>query len=84
MAILQDLTAPSYEELKAKVARYEAREAARHKVTFKVSEKGACSVYGLGRFPVTLYKSQWVRLFAHQQELNHFLANASDLAEKGE
>jgi hypothetical protein len=40
---------------------------------FKVSEKGGVSVYGLGRFPVTLYYEQWVRLLDAAQELRDFL-----------
>ena len=39
----------------------------------KVSEKGALSVYGLGRFPVTLYKEQWTRLLAMADEIREFL-----------
>ena len=51
---------PTYEELKAKVAAMEAEKATG--LTFKVSEKGALSVYGLGKFPTTLYAEQWTRL----------------------
>jgi hypothetical protein len=40
---------------------------------FKVSEKGGVSVYGLGRFPVTLYYEQWVRLLDQAKELREFL-----------
>jgi len=43
-------------------------------VTFKVSEKGAVSAYGLQRFPVTLYKEQWVRLLNHAEDLRTFIA----------
>jgi hypothetical protein len=39
----------------------------------KVSEKGALSVYGLGRFPVTLYKEQWIRLLDHADQIKSFL-----------
>ncbi len=39
----------------------------------KVSEKGAMSVYGLGRFPVTLYKEQWRRLLDYTEEIKTFL-----------
>ena len=39
----------------------------------KVSEKGGLSVYGLGRFPVTLYKEQWSRLLDHVEEIKSFL-----------
>jgi hypothetical protein len=40
----------------------------------KVSEKGALSVYGMGRFPVTLYKEQWLRLLAMADEIKAFIA----------
>ena len=51
------MTDPSYEELKAKVAELEKQTARRRtgSLEFRVSEKGGVSVYGLGRFPVTLY-----------------------------
>lgn len=42
-------------------------------VTLKVSEKGAVSLYGLGRFPVTLYKEQWARLLGHADEIRKFI-----------
>jgi hypothetical protein len=50
------------------------------KVTLKVSEKGAVSVYGLGRFPVTLYRSQMETLLAHGPQIAAFItANAGQL-----
>ena len=39
----------------------------------KVSEKGGLSIYGLGRFPVTLYKEQWMRLLDQADEIRQFL-----------
>ena len=42
-------------------------------VSFKVSEKGAVSVYGLGRFPVTLYKEQWTKLLAKADDILTFI-----------
>jgi len=39
----------------------------------KVSEKGAVSVYGLGRFPVTLYQEQWVKLLATADDIKAFI-----------
>ena len=42
-------------------------------VSMKVSEKGGLSVYGLGRFPVTLYKEQWTRLLDMADEIRAFL-----------
>lgn len=64
---------PSYEELKARVAELEAKQQRTGSLSFKVSDKGAVSVYGLGRFPVTLYYEQWVRLLDKSQELREFL-----------
>jgi len=45
----------------------------------KVSEKGALSVYGLGRFPVTLYKEQWIRLLDYADEIRSFLKENDQL-----
>ena len=42
-------------------------------VSLKVSEKGGLSVYGLGRFPVTLYKEQWTKLLGLSDEIRAFL-----------
>jgi hypothetical protein len=49
------MTEPSYEELKAQLEALKAKEARSSTMSFKVSDKGGVSVYGLGRFPVTLY-----------------------------
>jgi hypothetical protein len=43
------------------------------RANMKVSEKGAVSVYGLGRFPVTLYKEQWVRLLGMAEDIRAFI-----------
>lgn len=52
-------------------------------LTFRVSEKGAVSVYGLGRFPVTLYQEQWDKLLAQAAELRQFIdANRASLKKK--
>lgn len=52
-------------------------------VSFKVSEKGAVSVYGMGRFPVTLYVEQWEKLLARADELRAFIdENRSKLKKK--
>lgn len=49
----------------------------------KVTPKGGLSVYGLGRFPVTLYKSQWVELFKREAEIKAFIeTNGDKLTEK--
>jgi hypothetical protein len=53
-------------------------------LSLKVSEKGALSVYGLGRFPVTLYKEQWSRLLDMSDEIRSFLKdNHALLKSKG-
>jgi len=43
-------------------------------VRMKVSEKGAVSIYGMGRFPVTLYKEQWLKLLDMSAEIRAFIA----------
>jgi hypothetical protein len=47
-------------------------------LSLKVSEKGALSVYGLGRFPVTLYKEQWTKLLAMADDIKTFLKDNDD------
>jgi hypothetical protein len=66
---------PSYEELKARLAELEKQGTGRRsgQLDFRVGEKGGVSVYGLGRFPVTLYYEQWVRLLDASKELRAFL-----------
>jgi hypothetical protein len=50
------------------------KSSGRGKLAMKVSEKGALSVYGMGRFPVTLYKEQWLRLLTMAEEIKSFIA----------
>ena len=66
---------PTKEELLARIAELEKQTAGRKKgaLEFRVGEKGGVSVYGLGRFPVTLYYEQWVRLLDASKELRAFL-----------
>ena len=66
---------PSYEELKARVSELEKQGGGRRsgELDFKVGEKGGVSVYGLGRFPVTLYYEQWIRLLDASTKLREFL-----------
>jgi hypothetical protein len=65
---------PSYEELKARVQELEKTQTRkRGALDFKVSEKGGMSVYGLGRFPVTLYYEQWIRLLDQVEQIRGFL-----------
>jgi len=67
------MTEPTYEELKAQLEALKAKEARSGSMSFKVSEKGAVSVYGLGRFPVTLYYEQWTKLLDRAQDLRDFI-----------
>lgn len=69
--------------LESYIGEQKAKLAKGADLRFKVSEKGGLSIYGLGRFPVTLYASQWVRLLSHAQAIVDFLKdNASALKSK--
>jgi hypothetical protein len=66
------------DELRSEIARLRAENDLLKRqesagLRFKVSEKGALSVYGLGRFPVTLYKEQWTKLLAMADEIRTFV-----------
>lgn len=68
----------SDEDLKAELERLKAENEQLkgqrgRSVSLKVSEKGGVSVYGLGRFPVTLYKEQWTKLLAMTDEIKAFI-----------
>jgi hypothetical protein len=69
------MSEPTYEELKAQLAALQKQSGQKRSGTldFRVGEKGGVSVYGLGRFPVTLYYEQWIRLLAASDELKAFL-----------
>ena len=74
------------EDIKAELEKLRAENAALKKtssrgLSLKVSEKGALSVYGLGRFPVTLYKEQWNKLLDLADDIRAFL-KANDAALK--
>lgn len=69
----------SDDDLKAELERLRSENAALKKGTassarMKVSEKGALSVYGMGRFPVTLYKEQWLKLLGMADDIRAFIA----------
>jgi len=59
--------------LQAENAALKAAKGAPRALSMKVSEKGGLSVYGLGRFPVTLYRGQWERLIAHTTDITSFI-----------
>jgi hypothetical protein len=69
------MSEPTKEELLAKIAELEKKAEGRKRgaLEFRVGEKGGVSVYGLGRFPVTLYYEQWVRLLDMAKDLREFL-----------
>jgi hypothetical protein len=69
----------SDEDLKLELERLRSENAALKKgatagIRMKVSEKGAVSIYGMGRFPVTLYKEQWLRLLDMADDIRAFIA----------
>jgi hypothetical protein len=80
----------SDEEMKVELERLRAEnERLKHRssraVSLKVSEKGGVSVYGLGRFPVTLYKEQWAKLLDMADDIRAFIKeNESKLKSKEE
>ena len=77
----------SDDELKAELERLRSENAALKRgaspgIRMKVSEKGAVSVYGMGRFPITLYKEQWLKLLDMAAEIRAFIA-ANEFAIEG-
>jgi hypothetical protein len=72
----ESMAEPTYEELKAKLSQLEKEVEVKKRsgdLIFKVGEKGGVSVYGLGRFPVTLYYEQWNRLLGAAADIKTFL-----------
>ena len=79
--LMSDDQQAEIERLRAENERLKKARDAR--LTMKVSEKGALSVYGMGRFPVTLYKEQWLRLLAMAEDIKAFIeANNDNLKSK--
>jgi hypothetical protein len=71
------------ERLRAENEALKKKSSAGRGLAMKVSEKGALSVYGMGRFPVTLYKEQWLKLLAMGDEIKAFIeANQDALKSK--
>jgi hypothetical protein len=82
---------PTNEDMQGELERLHAENEALKQgkrggaTSLKVSEKGAVSVYGLGRFPVTLYQEQWLKLLAMADEIKQFIEeNRGRLKVKGE
>lgn len=78
---------PSEEELQAEIERLRAenerlKKPSRGQTSLKVSEKGALSVYGLGRFPVTLYREQWEKLLGMVGEIHAFIQENDEALKK--
>jgi len=79
----------SEEELKAEIERLRAenqslKKPTRGQISMKVSEKGGLSVYGLGRFPVTLYREQWEKLLGIAEEIRAFIRENDGALKKKE
>jgi hypothetical protein len=69
------MSEPTKEDLLARIAELEKQAGSKRsgRMDFKIGEKGGVSVYGLGRFPVTLYYEQWIRLLDSADALRAFL-----------
>ena len=79
----------SQEELQAEIERLRAeneslKKPSRGQVSLRVSEKGALSVYGLGRFPVTLYREQWEKLLGIAGQIRDFIRDNDAALKKKE
>lgn len=61
------------ERLRAENQALKSSKPERGTLSMKVSEKGALSIYGMGRFPVTLYKEQWLKLLGIAEEIKTFI-----------
>lgn len=80
---------PTEEELRQEIERLKAeneklKKPTRGSMSLKVSEKGALSVYGLGRFPVTLYREQWDKLLGMADHIRQFIEENDTLLKKKE
>jgi hypothetical protein len=79
---------PTEEEMRAEIERLRAENEAlkrpRGQTSLRVSEKGALSVYGLGRFPVTLYREQWEKLLGMADEIRQFIVENDGKLKKKE
>jgi hypothetical protein len=79
----------THEEMQAEIERLRAeneslKKPARGQLSLRVSEKGALSVYGMGRFPVTLYREQWEKLLGMADQIKQFIQDNDDKLKKKE
>ena len=77
------------EELKLEIERLRTenenlKKPVRGQTSLKVSEKGALSVYGMGKFPATLYREQWERLLGMSDQIREFIRDNDDKLKKKE
>jgi hypothetical protein len=72
---MHPMAEPTQEDLLARIAELEKQVGTKRggKLEFRVGEKGGVSVYGLGRFPVTLYFEQWIKLLDAAEDLRAFM-----------
>jgi len=79
---------PNEDELQAEIQRLKAENESlkrpRGQTSMRVSEKGGLSVYGLGRFPVTLYREQWEKLLGMSDEIRQFIRDNDEALKKKE
>lgn len=78
MALLQDM---SQAELIAKIVAMQA--SAQRKLTLKVSKRGAVSLYGMGRFPITLYSTQWDKVLGEAEAIKAFIETNANILSTG-
>jgi hypothetical protein len=79
----------THDEMQAEIERLRAenealKKPARGQLSLRVSEKGALSVYGMGRFPVTLYREQWEKLLGMSDQIQQFIKDNDQLLKKKE
>ena len=76
---MSDAMKAELERLRAENEALKAKKPRTGTLTMKVSEKGALSIYGMGRFPVTLYKEQWMKLLSITEEIKKFIEENDSL-----
>jgi hypothetical protein len=75
---MSDQMKEELERLRAENAALKQKNPTAGTLSMKVSEKGALSIYGMGRFPVTLYKEQWLKLLGITEEIKKFISENED------